>query len=104
MRFAASIVVWALVVSAYPAAAATCAEAVAGKVECSNPDEVCKLLLGDRDPNEGVELGDGGKGYVFAQRAGRDAYSVVPNYHFAKSGDRLELYFDGHGVPASYLT
>ncbi len=97
------------------AAPATCAEAVVAKVPCSNAEEVCRQLVGDRDPNEGVDLdgmfefrvqdlGDGTKGYVFMQRAGRDAYSVVPNFHFAKSGERLELYFDGHGVPASYLT
>ena len=94
---------------------ATCAEAVVGKVPCANAAEICRLLLGERDPDEGVnfdgmfdfrvqELGDGTKGYVFAQRAGSDAYSVVKNFHFVKSGDRLELYFDGKGVPASYLT
>src|SRR5882724_89848 len=119
MRFRKTLVAIALAFASSATVAAagpvTCAEAVVGKVQCSNPDEVCRLLLGDRDPSEGVDfdgifefrvqdLGDGTKGYVFAQRAGRDVYSVVPNFHFAPAGDRLELYFDGHGVPASYLT
>ena len=93
----------------------TCADAVSSKVQCSNADEVCRHLMGERDPGEGVdfdgifefrvqELGDGTKGYVFAQRAGRDAYSVVPNFHFAMSGEQCELYLDGRGVLATYLT
>ena len=117
MRSALVSIVLLVLAYALPAAAAaaTCAEAVVGKVQCSNAAEVCKLLLGERDPDEGVnfdgmfefrvqELGDGAKGYVFAKPAGGDAYSVAPNFHFTLSGDRLELYFDGRGVPGSYLT
>ncbi len=100
-----------------PAAAATgarCVDAVLRKVQCSNPDDICKLL-GARDPQAGSnldavfdfreqELGDGSKSYVFAHKPGADAYSYVPNFHFARVGDRLELIFDGKGVPTTYLT
>jgi hypothetical protein len=105
-----------LLLAAAPVRAATCIEAVLAKVECSNPDEVCRTILGPgRSPKESLdfesifdfrvqELGDGTKGYVFAHRAGSDAYALVPNFHFAEKGGALVLSFDGKGLPSTYLT
>ncbi len=94
---------------------ASCIDAVLRKVQCSNPDEVCRTLAPGRDPRSGSnleevfdfrtqDLGDGTEGYVFSHRPGKDAYVYLPNFHFLRSGDKLALFFDGHGVPATYLT
>jgi len=94
---------------------ASCIDAVLRKVQCSNPDEVCRILAPGRDPRSGSnleavfdfrtqDLGDGTEAYVFSHRPGKDAYVYLPNFHFLRSGDKLVLFFDGRGVPASYLT
>ena len=91
-----------------------CVDVVLRKAQCSNPDEIC-LLLGARDPQAGSnldavfdfrkqDLGDGTEAYVFSHKPGADAYSYLPNFHFLRQGDKLELFFDGRGVPATYLT
>src|SRR5262245_66657296 len=82
---------------------ASCIDAVLGKVQCANPDEVCRLLAPGRDPREGSnvdaifdfrkqDLGDGTEAYVFAHKPGKDAYVYLPNFHFLRSGDRLKLF------------
>jgi len=112
-----------LVLAAGPAAAeeestspsGSCLEEVRERVACSNPDEVCRLLLKGRNPKSGADLdqifefkrqdlGDGTEAYVFAHRPGGDAYAYLPSYHFERRGNRLELYFDGGGLPVRYAT
>jgi hypothetical protein len=94
---------------------ASCIDAVLRKVQCSNPDEVCRILAPDRDPRSGSnleavfdfrtqDLGDGTEAYVFSHHPGKDAYVYLPNFHFFRSADKLVLFFDGHGLPATYLT
>jgi hypothetical protein len=93
----------------------SCVDFVVGNVQCANPEEACRLLLGDRDPHAGSnvdrifdfrtqDLGDGTKAYVFAHRPGRDAYAFVPSFHFVRDGEKLALVFDGRGLPTTYLT
>jgi LysM domain-containing protein len=93
----------------------SCVDAVLARVQCTNPEDVCRQILTGRDPHESIafdsmfevrqqDLGDGTIGYVFSRRGAGDAYALVPNFHFAPSGGALVLYFDGHGVPATYLT
>ena len=94
---------------------ASCIDAVLAKVQCSNPDEICRLLAPGRDPREGSnvdaifdfrkqDLGDGTEAYVFSHKPGKDAYVYLPNFHFLRSGDSLKLFLDGKGVPVTYLT
>jgi hypothetical protein len=93
----------------------SCVDFVTANVQCANPEEACRLLLGDRDPHAGSnvdrifdfraqDLGDGTKAYVFAHRPGKDQYSFVPSYHFVRDGEKLVLVFDGRGLPTAYLT
>lgn len=91
----------------------SCTEALARRVACANPEEVCRILFRGRDPSSGAnldafdlrtqDLGDGTEAYVFEQRPGGDPYGFVASYHFVRDGDRLVLVFDGEGVPVRYL-
>lgn len=91
-----------------------CVDVVLRKARCSNPDEICRLL-GARDPQAGSnldavfdfriqDLGDGTEAFVFSHKPGADAYSYLPNFHFVRLGEKLELLFDGRGLPTAYLT
>jgi LysM domain len=93
---------------------ASCIDAVLAKVQCANPDEVCRILAPGRDPRSGSnvdaifdfrtqDLGDGTQAYVFSHKPGKDAYVYLPNFHFLRNGDRLALFLDGKGVPVTYL-
>jgi len=124
-RLARTLVAFVLLVSFSSARAAesppdagtgnSCVAFVLRSVRASNPEDVCRLLIGNRDPHGGSnvdrlfefrtqDLGDGTPAYVFAHRPGKDAYAYVPSFHFVRDGEKLVLVFDGGGLPTSYLT
>ena len=96
------------------APAGSCIDELRRRVSVSNADEVCRVLTQGRDPNEGAnlgafeireqDLGDGTTGVIFAHPGGGDAYAYRPSYHFSRQGGRLELVFDGEGLPVRYAT
>lgn len=90
-----------------------CAAVIRAKVECSNADEICTLLLAQAAPGTGgnldgvydfetMDLGDGTTGYVFRYKTSGDPLAVQPNYTFVLDGGRLAVAFDGQGSPARY--
>ena len=96
------------------APAGSCVDQLRRRVAATNADEVCRVLTKGRDPRAGAnldaftfreqDLGDGTSAYVFEAPPGGDAYAYRPSYHFAPVGGRLELIFDGEGLPVRYAT
>lgn len=111
LRGIVTVSLLALVVS--PAGAGDCASVIRSKVEASNAEEVCRLLLTQAAPGTGGnldgiydfetrDLGDGTTAYVFRFKTSGDPLAVQPSYHFVSRGGALELVFDGRGSPASF--
>ncbi len=100
----------------YPGKAAV--KYVLGKVKCSNPEEVCRIVFGGYSPEdpedmkallgrtsfEKEDLGDGTKCYIFEPPGGCGSYAAIFLYHFAKQGDRLVLLFDSGGLYCGHST
>lgn len=90
-----------------------CAAVIRAKVECSNAEEICGLLLSQAAPGTGgnldgvydfetIDLGDGTVAYSFRYKTSGDPLAVQPNYHFVLDGGALALAFDGQGSPARF--
>ena len=92
-----------------------CAESIRGRLGGADPGEVCKVLLAGSGVGaaanvdllfdvETQDLGDGEEALVFRRKAGGDALSARPSFHFVRSGDGWTLAFDAQGADARYAT
>jgi hypothetical protein len=95
--------------------ASACAESIRGRLGGADPGDVCTVLLAGSGVGaaanvdllfdvETQDLGDGGEALVFRRKAGGDALSSRPSFHFVREGDRWALAFDARGADARYAT
>ena len=89
-------------------------EAILQWIECSNPEEVARLVFGEDTEIEAIELGiyhfsvgelgDGTRVHIFEPPGGSGSWAPQPSLHFTRGeGERLELIFESSHY-AEYLT
>ena len=95
--------------------ASACAESVRFRLGGADPTDVCAVLLTGSGVGaaanvdllfdvETQDLGDGNDAVVFRRKAGGDALSSRPSFHFVRADDGWTLAFDGKGADARYAT
>jgi hypothetical protein len=92
-----------------------CADSIRSRLGGADPREVCAVLLAGSGVGaaanvdllfdvESQDLGDGSEALVFRRKAGGDALSSRPSFHFVRADGGWELAFDAQGADARYAT